>query len=84
MIFHFPIVQVHFFCQLNFILLFPHLIKFNHIVFILLLYLDYLVIDLNGLLIFVPASLLYILTPLVLLSSSVYLISFLLFPCVSV
>ena len=36
-IFHFSIVQVHFFCLLNFIVLFPYLIKYYHIIIIIIL-----------------------------------------------
>ena len=39
MICHFSIVQVHFvFCQLNFIVLFPFLIKYYHILFIVIVF----------------------------------------------
>ena len=38
MIFHFSIVQLHFgFCYVNFIVLFPYLIKYYHIMFIIII-----------------------------------------------
>ena len=64
--------SVLFFCQLNFVVLFPFLIKYCHILFIVALF--WLGCDkLSGLLLFVPALLLSILTPLFLPSSSVSL-----------
>ena len=62
---------------------FPYLLKYYNIMFIIIL----LCLGSgrpSGLLFFVPALLLSILTPLFLSSSSVYLISFSLFPCASV
>ena len=76
--FHFLIVQVHFaFCQLNFIMLFLFLIKFYQITFIIIVFV--LGCDRKlGLLLFVPALLLSILTPVFLPSSSVSLSYFVL------
>ena len=81
MICHFLIIYVHFvFCQLNFIVLFPFRIKYYHILFISIVF--WLGCDRSlGLLLFVPALLLSILTPLFLPTSSVCLISVLLFSC---
>ena len=86
MICHFSIVQVHFvFCQLNFIVLFPFVIKYCHILFIIIVF--RLGCD-------KPSGLLFFSCPLyffpysrlssVCLRLSHYLISFLLFPCASV
>ena len=86
MICHFSIILVHFvFCQLKLIVLFPFLIKYYHILFIIIVI--WLGCDgPSGLLLFVPAVLFSILTPrLSCVTSPVScLISFLLFPCVSV
>ena len=66
-----------FFCQLNFIVLFPFLIKYYHILFIIIVF--WLGCDRpSGLLLFVPALLLSILTPIFLSSSSVSLCYFVL------
>ena len=69
---------VHFvFCQLNFIVLFPFLIKLYYILFVIIVF--RLGCDRSsGLLLFVPALLLSILTPLFLPSSSVSLSYFVL------
>ena len=65
------------FCQLNFIVLFPFLIKYYHILFIIIVF--WLGCDRpTGLLLFVPALVLFILTPLFLPSSSVSLSYFVL------
>ena len=79
MIFNFLIIHVYFvFCLLYFIIVFLYLIEYCHIMFIIILF--WLVSDRpSGLLFFVLALLLSILTPLFLPSSG-YLISFLLFP----
>ena len=71
---------VHFvFCQLNFIVLFPFLIKYYHILFIIIIIVFWLGCDRpTGPLLFVPALLLSILTPLFLPSSSVSLSYFVL------
>ena len=84
MICHFSIIQVHFvFCSLNFITLFLYLIKYYNIMFIIIVF--WLECDRpSGLIFFVSALLLSILMPPFLPSSSVYLISFLLFTCASV
>ena len=73
MICHFLIVQVHFVvCQLNFIVLFPFLIKYYHMLFINIVF--WLGCDRpSGLLLFVPALLPSILSPLFLPSSPVSL-----------
>ena len=78
MISHFSNIKVYFvFCQLNFIILFPFLIKYYHILFISIVF--WLGCDRpSGLLLFVPALLLSILTPLFLPSSSVSLSYFVL------
>ena len=75
---HFPNISVHFvFCQLNFILLFSFLMKYYYILFIIIVF--WLGCDRpSGLLLFVPALLLSILTPLLLPSSSVSLCYFVL------
>ena len=85
MICHFSIIEVHFvFCQFNFIVLFPFLIKYYHILFIIIVF--WLGCDRpSGLVLFVPLCFF----PCSRLSSyylrlSLCLISFLLFPCVSV
>ena len=77
MICHFSNIKVHFvFCQLNFIVLFPFLIKYFHILFIIVFRLG---CDRpSGLLLFVPAVLFSILTPLFCVSSSVSLSYFVL------
>ena len=73
MICHSSIVQVNFvFCRLNFIVLFPFLIKYYHIKFIIIVF--WLGCDRpSGFLFFVPALLLSMLTTLFLPSSSVSL-----------
>ena len=73
MICHFSNIQVHFvFCQLNFIVLFTFLTKHYHILFIIIVF--WLGCDRpSGLLLFVPALLLSILTPIFLPSSFVSL-----------
>ena len=69
--------SILFFCQLNFIVLFPFLIKYYHILFIIIVF--WLGCDRpSRLLLFVPALLLSILTPLFLPSSSVSLSYFVL------
>ena len=78
MIRHFSNIKVHFiFCQLNFIILFPFLIKYYHILFIIIVFWSGCDRP-SGLLSFVPALLLFILTPLFLPSSSVSLSYFVL------
>ena len=78
MICHFSNIKVHFvFCQLNFIVLFPFLIKYYQILFIIIVVWLGCVRPL-GLLLFVPALLLSLLTPLFLSSSSVSLSYFIL------
>ena len=69
----FSSIQVHFvFCQLKFIVLFPFLIKYYHILFIIIVF--WLGCDRpSGLPLFVPALLFSILTPLFLPPSSVSL-----------
>ena len=68
---------VHFvFCPLNFILLFPFIIKYYHILFVILFWLGS--DRLSGLLSFVPALLFSILTPLFCPSSYVTLSYFIL------
>ena len=75
--FSFSIIQVHFvFCQLNFIVLFPFLIKYYHILFIIIVF--WLGCDRPSGLLLVPALLLSILKPLFLPSSSVSLSYFVL------
>ena len=71
MICHFSNIKVHFvFCQLKFIVLFLFLIKYYHIFFIIIVF--WLGCDRpSGLLLFVPAVLFSILTPLFCVSSSV-------------
>ena len=78
MICHFSNNEVHFvFCQLNFIVLFPFLIKYYHSLFIIIVF--RLGCDRpSGLLLFVPAVLFSILTPLFCVSSSVSLSYFVL------
>ena len=73
MICHFSNIWVHFvFCQLNFIVLFPFLIKYYLILFIIIVF--RLICDRpSGLLLFVPDVLFSILTPLFCVSSSVSL-----------
>ena len=73
MICHFSNIYLHFvFCQLNFILLFKFLIKYYHILFIIIAF--WLGCDRpSGLLLFLPALLLSIPTTLLLPSSSVSL-----------
>ena len=66
-----------FFCQLNFIVLFPFLIKYYHILYIITVF-RFGCDRPSGLLLFVPALLLSMLTPLFLPSSSVYLSYFVL------
>ena len=76
--FYCSIIQAQFvFCQLNFIVLFPFLIKYDHIFFIIIVF--WLGCDRpSGLLLFVPAVLFSILTPLFCPSSSVSLSYFIL------
>ena len=71
MICYFSNIYVHFvFCQLNFIVLFPFLIKYYRILFIVIVF--RLGCDRpSGLLLFVPAVLFSILTPLFCVSSFV-------------
>ena len=78
MICNFSNISVHFaFCSLNFIVIFPFLIKYSDILFIIIVF--WLGCDRpSGLLLFVPALLLSILTPLFLPSSSVSLSYFVL------
>ena len=79
MICQFSNLSVHFvFCQLNFIVLFPFLIKYYHILFIIIIVFWLGCNRPSGLLLFVPALLLSILTPLFLPSSSVSLSYFVL------
>ena len=82
MICHFSNIWVHFvFCQLNFIVFFSFLIKYYLILFIIII-VFWLGCDRpSGLLLFVPALLLSILTPLFLPSSSVSLSYFVLASC---
>ena len=69
--------SIFFFGQLNFIVLFPFLIKYYHILFIVIVF--WLGCDrMSGLLFFVPALLLSTLAPLFLSSSSVSLSYFIL------
>ena len=73
----FRIFKSIFFSQLSFIVLFPFLIKYDHILFIIIVF--WLECDRpSGLPLFVPALLLSILTPLFLPSSSVSLSYFVL------
>ena len=78
MICDFSVIEARFvFCQLNFIVLFPFLIKYYHILFIIIVF--WLGCDRpSGLLFFVPALLLSTLTPFFLPSSSVSLSYFIL------
>ena len=78
MICNFSIVQVHFdFCQLNFIVLFPFFINYYHILFIIIVFRSRCDRP-SGLLLFVPAVLFSVLTPLFCVSSSVSLSYFVL------
>ena len=71
----FEYLSPFFFCQLNFIVLFPFLIKYCHILFIMIVF--WLGCDRpSGLLLFVPALLLSILAHLFCPSSSVPLSNF--------
>ena len=78
MICNFSNIKVHFvFCQLNFIVLFPFLIKHYYILFIIIVF--WLGCDRpSGLLLFVPALLFFVLTPLFQPPSSVSLSYFIL------
>ena len=78
MICHFSNIYVHFiFCQLSFIVLFQFLIKYYHILFIIIVF--WLGCDRpSGLLLFVPDVLFSILTPLFCVSSTVSLSYFIL------
>ena len=78
MICHFLIISVHFvFCSLNFIVLFPFLIKFYQIMFVIIVF-RLGCYRPSGLLLFVPAVLFSMLTPLFCVSSSVSLSYFVL------